>query len=159
MMRLSIALLLAGAAGGRALEPPQPVDLQADRTAILAIHATDREAHFKTDPDLLFSNTGTGFLSVSRGHVGRPRIEDLKATFRDVFKGAIYQEWDDVEPPVVRISNDGTMAWMIARVRVRRLKADASGREQTEQFTYAGIITYEKRAGRWVKTANVSTVE
>jgi len=31
--------------------------------------------------------------------------------------------------------------------------------EKEEKFVYAGIMTYEKRDGRWVRVANVSTAE
>lgn len=65
---------------------------------------------------------------------------------------ATYDEWDDVEPPLVRISDDGTLAWMIIYVRVRRTKGDRELR-----FTYAGIETYEKRDGRWLKVVEVGT--
>ncbi len=41
--------------------------------------------------------------------------------------GATYYEWDDVEEPIVRVSNDGSMAWMITRVRVRRTQKGDAG--------------------------------
>jgi len=45
------------------------------------------------------------------------------------------------------------------RLKVRRTKKDAAGAEKEEKFVYAGIMTYEKRDGRWIKVANVSTFE
>ena len=51
------------------------------------------------------------------------------------------------------------MAWMITRVRVRRVQKDTAGVEREERFVYAGIMTYEKRKGKWVRVANVSTFE
>jgi len=59
-----------------------------------------------------------------------------------------------VEPPIVRVSDDGTLAWMIVHVRVRRTKGDRELR-----FDYAGIETYEKRGGRWVKVVEVGTFQ
>ena len=43
------------------------------------------------------------------------------------------------------------------RLRVRRLKRGEDGRERPEGFVYAGIMTYEKVQGRWMKVANVAT--
>lgn len=48
---------------------------------------------------------------------------------------------------------------MITRLRVRRTQKDASGAPQEARFVYAGIMTYEKRDGRWLRVANVSTFE
>jgi hypothetical protein len=107
----------------------------------------------------LFSGAIDDFVSVSSGKISRPTVSESKARFREVFRGAKYYEWDDVEPPIVRISNDGSMAWMIVRVRVRRSKKDSAGVEREEKFIYAGITTFEKREGRWVGTSNVSTFE
>ena len=41
----------------------------------------------------------------------------------------------------------------------RRVQKKANGAEQEEKFVCAGIMTYEKRDGRWVRVANVSTAE
>ena len=79
--------------------------------------------------------------------------------FTGYFRDAKYYEWDDVEEPIIRISNDASMAWMITRTRVRRVQKTADGTEKEEKFVYAGIMTYEKRDGRWVRVANVSTAE
>jgi hypothetical protein len=79
--------------------------------------------------------------------------------FTEYFRDAKYYEWDDVEEPIVRVSNDASMAWMITRTKVRRVQKNADGAEKEAKFVYAGIMTYEKRDGRWVRAANVSTVE
>ena len=79
--------------------------------------------------------------------------------FESYFKDAKYFEWDDLEPPIIRVSADASMAWMIVRTKVRRTQKDSSGAEKEEKFVYAGIMTYEKRNGRWVRVANVSTFE
>ena len=151
---LVLISMSAAAAGQRSAS-----DVESDRAALLEIHRTDRRAHFATDPNLLFSNTGDDFVSVSQGRINRPTVAALKTRFADVFAGATYAEWDDLEPPIVQVSADGTQAWMIVRLRVRRTKATAGAPPAQEQFTYAGITTYAKRNGKWVKTANVSTFE
>lgn len=51
------------------------------------------------------------------------------------------------------------MAWMITRVSVRRVQKEATGVEREQKFIYAGIMTYEKKDGKWVREANVSTFE
>ena len=42
--------------------------------------------------------------------------------FSGYFRGAKYYEWNDVEEPIVRISNDASMGWMITLTRVRRVR-------------------------------------
>jgi hypothetical protein len=109
--------------------------------------------------ELLQQDAPEEFIAVSGGKVYRSKKADGRKQFTEYFRGAKYYEWDDVEEPILRISKDGSMAWMITRVRVRRTQKDAAGVEREEKFVYAGIMTYEKQAGKWMRVANVSTFE
>jgi len=135
------------------------VDLEKERAELLRLHKADREAHLRTDIELLQRSSPEEFISVSRGKIHKATKSDERKLFTEYFRGAKYYEWDDVEEPIVRVSRDGSMAWMITRVRVRRTQKDAAGEEKEEKFVYAGIMTYEKLGGRWVRVANVSTFE
>ena len=126
---------------------------------LLRLHKSDREAHFGTDVGLLQGSAPEEFITVSDGKIHRVTKSDERKHFADYFKGAKYYEWDDVEEPIVRVSNDGSMAWMITRIKVRRTQKDEAGAEREQKFTYAGIMTYEKRDGKWMRVANVSTFE
>lgn len=127
---------------------------------LLKIHQQDRKAHFQTDADLLLSHhPEDGFISVSRGKISRIAKTDSRQHFATYFKDATYYEWDDLEPPIIRVSKDGTLAWMIVRLKVRRTQKDSSGAMQEQKFVYSGVMTYEKKEGRWIKSANVSTFE
>ena len=157
MKPLTVILLLVAWAASASGEPS--ADLEKEKAELLRLHKSDREAHFKTDVDALLANSPEEFISVGRGKINRSSKEDARKMFSGYFRDAKYYEWDDVEEPIIRISNDASMAWMITRTRVRRVQKKADGAEQEEKFVYAGIMTYEKRDGRWVRVANVSTVE
>jgi hypothetical protein len=133
------------------------LDLEQEHTALLRVHATDRRAHFETNVDLLLAHAADQFISVSAGQIFRMTKAEVRAMFEASFREAKYYEWDDLEPPIVRISADASMAWMIVRTTVRRTQSDSSGTQQERSFIYAGIMTYEKQDGRWVRVANVST--
>ena len=130
-----------------------------ERDELLKVHQADREAHFQTDVNLLLRHSAGEFISVSNGKVSKSTREDVKQFFEGYFKNAKYYEWDDLEPPIIRVSNDASLAWMIVRVKVRRTQRDATGSETERSFVYAGIMTYEKQNGKWVRVANVSTFE
>ena len=151
-------LLMIGIGLGSAL-PQKPVDLEKEREALLKVHETDRRAHFGTDVELLLQHSGEEFIYVGEGKINKSTKAEMKESFQTYFKDAKYYEWDDLEPPIIRISNDASMAWMIARTRVRRTQKDSSGAMKERKFVYAGIMTYEKRNGKWIRVANVSTFE
>ena len=126
---------------------------------MLRLHKSDREAHFRTDIEQLQVSAPKEFITVSGGKIYRVTKSAELKHFTDYFKGAKYYEWDDVEEPIIRISKDGSMGWMITRIQVRRTQKSGAGAETERKFIYAGIMTYEKRDGKWVRVANVSTFE
>lgn len=135
-----------------------PVDLERERAALMAVHAQDRQAHMTTNPQLILAHAGGEHIYVRDGQITRKSREQVESDFARVFAGATYQEWDDLEPPIVSVSDDASMGWMIVRTRVRRTVHDGDTQEQ-QQFVYAGIMTYAKHDGVWVRVANVSTFE
>jgi hypothetical protein len=152
----TIFILLPGASG---FELQDTANQQSEAPELLKLHQAGRQAHFQTDVDLLLANHPDEFISVRNGKIERPKKADTRKMFEGYFKGAHYYEWDDLEPPIIRVSRDGSMGWVITRVKVRRTQKDSSGAEKEEKFVYAGIMTYEKRDGKWMKVANVSTFQ
>jgi hypothetical protein len=153
ILLLSIALVPVNA------DAQSKVDLADEVEQLLRIHESDRRAHFETNAKRIMEHASDEFISVSDGRVQRTTpAEDLKF-FEEYFKGAKYYEWDDLEPPIVRVSNDASMAWMIVRTRVHRVQTHSGGETSERRFVYAGIMAYEKKGGRWARVANVSTFE
>lgn len=132
------------------------INLAREKEELLKVHHIDRQAHFQTDPSLILRHAADEFIAVSNGKVNKSTREEVKQFFEGYFKNAKYSEWDDLEPPVIKIANDASMAWMIVRIKVSR--TEGSTQKQTS-FVYAGIMTYEKKNGKWVRVANVSTFE
>jgi hypothetical protein len=159
MFKFVIFLFAVLSVGGSALAQSKLVDLEKEKAELLRLHQQDRRAHFQTDVDLLLSRHPEEFIAVRDGKIYRPKKADTRKMFTESFKGATYFEWDDLEPPIISVSNDGSLGWIIVHLKMRRTKKDAAGAEKEEKFVYAGIMTYEKRDGRWIKVANVSTFE
>lgn len=128
-------------------------------TQLLKIHESDRRAHFETNATQIMEHATDKFISVSNGKIQQSTRGDNLKFFEEYFKGAKYYEWDDLEPPIVRVSDDASMAWMIVRTKVRRAQTQSDGKTTERSFVYAGIMTYEKKDGQWVRVANVSTFE
>jgi len=154
MKRVSVLVMLALVSAAQA-----QIDIEREKAELLKVHRTDREAHFKTDVEMLLRHSADEFISVSGGRISRSTRRELREFFESYFKNAKYYEWDDTEAPIIRVSNDASMAWMIVRTKVRRTQKDDAGAERERQFVYSGIMTYEKQNGKWVRTANVSTFE
>lgn len=135
----------------------QPLDLEQERAALARLDDEARRAHFATDTASLLAHDADPVLLVREGDVLAMAREELMRILTDDMRGATYHEWDAIAPPIVRISQDASMAWVISHTRVRRTKQAPDGTTQEERFIYAGISAYEKRDGVWVRVANAST--
>ena len=123
---------------------------------LLNIHARDREAHFRTDVQSAVSFFDDSYIYVRDGEIHHLPPAQLAPMYSDYFKGAVFHEWDDLEPPIIHISGDGGMAWVIEHFRIRLTRQeDGQPVEQTSE--YAGMTVYEKMAGKWMRVANAST--
>jgi hypothetical protein len=136
-----------------AAHAPAP-DLEAERESLLALHRAEIRAHIDRDAEALARDHGDDFVSATRGKITRSTKEQTRKFFTEFFKGATYPLYEDLEPPVVRVSDDGSMGWILSRIRVRRVDAEGES-----GFVYAGMMAYAKRDGRWVRVGNASTFE
>jgi hypothetical protein len=135
------------------------VDLEKERAALLEQHKLAREAHFKRDAGALVASFATETIYVRDGRVETRTKADSLRRVSQYFAGAEFTEWDDLMPPVIRISPDGKMAWMIVRLKGKYTHTGANGEKSVEEFVCAWMSIYEKQGSKWMHVANASTFQ
>ena len=151
MRRRLLPLALLCACGA-----PAP-DLERDRAELLRLHEEARSAHLDKRADLMVASFDDSLRSVARGGVTIASPEENRTRLQAYFDRSTFQAWDDVEPPYLRISPDGRMAWKLVRKRVRLTAPDSAGHPVPEDVVYAWVEIYEKPQDRWVLKAVAST--
>ncbi|MCI0452658.1 MAG: hypothetical protein L0Z51_09775 [Candidatus Latescibacteria bacterium] len=133
-----------------------PVDLAADRAALLTMHEQVLASHRTDDVDawlaleadsLVIGNRGELFYGTKAEAEGRRRY--LAATEFSVYR--------DLQPPIVKVSDDGSLGWVIAQVEIvgRYLEPDTASIHDV----WTWIELYERRPEGWRAIGNVSTVK
>jgi hypothetical protein len=141
------------------LQAPPAVDLEKERAELLKQHRLARDAHFKRDATALVSNFAEETIYLRDGRVETHRREESLRRFEKYLASAEFTEWDDLMPPVIRISPDGKMAWMVVRLRGKYTRTGENGEKSAEEFVCSWMSIYEKRNGRWTYVANASTFQ
>jgi hypothetical protein len=136
---------------------PAPPPQRAEQEALLEVLRQDRRAHLETDAALIASNLADPLVEVSAGQVSTRSREEVEGMFDGLFEGAEYEFWEDAEAPLIRISADATMAWVVRNVRVRRAEVAPGGVVGSVSFVSAYTSTYEKQDGKWKMTSVTST--
>jgi hypothetical protein len=136
----------------------QAPTLAGERRRLEALLAADRQAHLRTDPQLLAAHLADTLLSIDGGQVTAQPRDAVRRMFAEYFAGATYHAWEDVVPPTIRIAADGSQAWVVRQVCVDRQGAAGGGERRRQRFVSAYTATYGKRDTAWVMTSVTSTV-
>jgi len=127
-----------------------------DETLLRALHEKVLRAHRERSVALLMEDAAPDFLEANRGEISRPTIEERRARFTSYFGSTTFSEYRDAAEPVVRVSKDGTLGWVLVRVEAHGVRENDQGKKEPLAFTAAWIELYEKRDGRWFAVGNVS---
>ena len=127
-----------------------------DAAVLLALHGDALQAHLESDVEWLLRDESEDYLLASRGEISRPTKEQRREQLGPYLEATRFELYEDDVEPVVRVSADGTLGWVMAQVHARGVQTTPSGEERTIEFTSAWIELYEKREGRWWRTGNVS---
>ena len=152
-----ITLLLVVTGLGAGCDANTIVEQAADRAALIEFQEQQQKAHLEYDAELLASMLHDPVIQINRGFINeRSRQENIER-LSGYFGAVEFLEWEDVEPPRIRISADGTMAYVVVHKSVRLTYEDESGDTQEEHTIFAWLEAWEKVEGEWVLMAGAST--
>lgn len=129
-------------------------DLEALRAEILALHEGGIQAHLDGDPTFFTAGTAEPFFSVSGGEIREQTRADVEQTYAGYLGSTEFSEYRNLREPIVGVSDDGSVGWIIAQVKVTGARTGEDGSEQTMEFVGAFITLYQRRDGAWLRMAN-----
>ncbi|MCB9289630.1 MAG: hypothetical protein H6560_20170 [Lewinellaceae bacterium] len=124
-------------------------DEEKERQAILELHEAQRGYHFQKKAEEFAGLMSENYISVNRGQVSRPSYEENVARFGNYFDSVEFVKWDDVQPPEVRFSDDGSMAYTVVEKQVVVTYPDERGGTIADTTDFAWIAVYKKYAKGW----------
>jgi hypothetical protein len=143
--------------GLRVVSTSTPADpASSDNDRLLALHEEVMRAHRKSDIDLLLAAEEDDYVVANRGEITRPDRRARRERLGPYLRQTRFTTYRDKVPPVVRVSADGSLGWVIVQVEARGEQTTPSGTVEPIEFESAWIELYEKRNGRWFRVGNVS---
>ena len=127
-----------------------------DAEVLRALHGKVIRAHQQSNVDLLLEDEPADYVLANRGEVTRPTLEERRAGLGAYLRRTTFAEYRDRMEPIVSVSADGTVGWVIVQVQARGLQVTEQGGKKPLEFVSAWIELYEKRNGRWYRVGNVS---
>jgi hypothetical protein len=124
---------------------------------ILSLLKQARVAHFTRNAKMLVSTFADDFSSISNGKISKPTREAGLSRFQNYLNNSTFIEWDDITPPIIKVSDDASMAYALVHKKVRLVAKNESGKEEEETEIFAWAEIYRKIKGEWKLTAVIST--
>lgn len=118
---------------------------------------TERQAHLQTDAGALAAHLADTVISIDAGRIYEASREEMRDSFESYFSGARYERWEDLEPPRIRLSDDGSLASVARRVSVVRTTNGEARPGDT--FVSSYLASYEMYDGQWRMTSVASSFE
>lgn len=146
-----IAAVLSCQSGGSSAG----VELEAEAEKLRALHERVLEAHRTGNVDDWMAIGADPYVSANGGRITFPTASERRAARTPYLQSTTFTAYRDIQPPVVRVSADGTLGWVIAEVEVRGTRV-SEGVETPIDAIWAWIELYEKRDGEWRIIGNVS---
>lgn len=126
-----------------------------DATALLRLHEEVLEGHRSRDARWL-SSEEEDYVVANRGTVTAPTLAERRARFAGYLGATRFGFYRDRREPIVRVSDDGTLGWVVAEVEAEGTRTE-DGKEEPVSFVSAWIELYAKADGSWRRVGNVSS--
>jgi hypothetical protein len=127
----------------------------ADETELLRLHAELIAAHQTNDVERWMAVEASEIVSANGGVVGFLDYERRRQQRARYLAATTFHTYQDVRDPIVRVSRDGTLGWVMAEVEVRGETGEATSREEFHDV-WAWVELYQKIEGHWRLVGNVS---
>ena len=148
LLPLVLTLILSLSAKGQ--------NVEADTADLLRMHEIVIRAHLQNDLDSWMAIEADKVISANGGKVTFPSRSDREKARLSYLPIATYSSYRDVKHPVIRISEDGTLGWLIAEVEVVGEYKQSDGSEEHFSNVWAWIELYARSESGWKLVGNVS---
>ena len=124
-------------------------DKKQETEEILKLHNLQRDYHFKKDSISFVNQLSENFVSVKKGVITRPERSETLKRYNGYFSSVEFLKWDDVTKPVIKFSEDGTLAYTIVDKMVQVTYKDESEETVYGETHFAWTAIYKKYGNEW----------
>src|SRR5262249_29933298 len=102
---------------------------------------------------------GSQWYEVRNAGVRLRTKEEALPSIERYFQRTHFYDISELAAPVIHLSADASMAWVIGNMRVRASQDGADGKEQDFSFQCAWVSIYEKQAGHWAQVVDAPSFQ
>ncbi|WP_422361030.1 hypothetical protein [Reichenbachiella sp.] len=146
---LRVSVLVITLLFSTSCEPQKKASLEEEKEKILAMHHAQRDYHFNKDSIAFANQMSDQFISVNRGVISWPEREANITKYHGYFSMVEFVKWDDVSDPIIKFSDDGSMAYTIVDKIVTLTYQDENDSTIAGSTHFAWTTIYKKYGSEW----------
>ena len=127
----------------------QKISISDEKDKILKLHNEQRNYHFNKDSIAFANQLSDNFISINKGKINMPKKEETISRYNEYFSSVEFIKWDDVSEPIIKFSDDGSMAYTVVDKIVALTYKDQMGKTVQGKTHFAWTAIYKKYGKQW----------
>ena len=125
------------------------IDAENEKNRILELHNAERKYHFEKLAKELVDLQSDDFTTINAGEILKPTKEEGVNMFSNYFSSVEFESWDDIVEPIIKFSDDYTIAYVTVKKKVVINFKDKNGNNLKESSQFAWVSVYKKSNDIW----------
>lgn len=133
------------------------INIENETKAILDLDAKAREYHFSKNTKAFVESFSKNFISLNKGKIEIPTYNNSYQKFDTYFKSVQFVKWDNKEAPIVRFSDDASIAYVAVNKVVIVEYENELGKKILDTTEFAWLSILKKENNQWKLDCIAST--
>jgi hypothetical protein len=127
-----------------------------EQARLLHLHRSALQAHMEKDAGAFLAAYASQWYDVRTAGIRLRTKEEALPAIDQYFRRTHFADISEVTAPIIHLSADASMAWVIGEMRVRASQEVSNDQERDFSFRCAWVSIYEKHEGEWAQVVDAS---
>ena len=125
-----------------------------EKARLLQLHRTALQAHLEKDAGAYLAPYGSQWYDVRAAGIRLVTKEEELPVIDEYLRRTHFADISEITPPIIHLSTDASMAWVIAEIRVQASQEVAHEEERDISCRCTWVSIYEKHEGEWAQVVD-----
>jgi hypothetical protein len=130
-----------------------------EKARLLQLHESALRAHLENNARTFLAAYASEWYEVRNAGVRLRTKEEAFPSIEQYFQRTHFSDISEITAPIIHISTDASMAWVIGAIGVRATQEGSNGKERDFSFRCAWVSIYEKQDGQWAQVVDASSFQ
>ena len=135
------------------------MESEQEKARLLQLHERALRAHLENDAQAFLAAYASQWYDVRTTGIRLRTKEEALPSIERYFQRTHFWEITELVAPIIHLSTDASMAWVIGDMRVRATQEVSEEQERDFSFRCAWVSIYEKHEGEWTQVVDASSFQ